>query len=142
MGNVAGNKALIQRGFEEEWNKGNLDVIPELFTADVICHMVHSPDIHGQDNWKVFITAFRNAFPDIHFTVEDHFGEGDRVATRWTFTGTHKGELMGITPTGAHITVKGVNIYHFSDSKISEFWVTLDDLGMLQQLGVIPPLGQ
>ncbi len=62
MGNAAGNKVLIQRGFEEEWNNGNLDVIPELFTADVICHMVHSPDIHGQDNWKVFITAFRNAF--------------------------------------------------------------------------------
>jgi len=142
MGNVEANKALIQRGFEEEWNKGNLDVIPELFTADVICHMVHSPDIHGKDNWKEFITAFRNAFPDIHFTIEDHFGEGDRVVTRWTFTGTHRGELMGIPPTGVNITVKGVNIYHFSYGKISEFWVTLDDLGMLQQLGVIPPLGQ
>ena len=51
MGYVAGNKAWIQRGFEEEWDKGNLDVIPELFTVDVICHKDHSPDIHGQDNW-------------------------------------------------------------------------------------------
>ncbi len=138
MGTVEENKALIQRGFEEEWNKGNLDVIPELFTPDVICHMVHSPDIHGQDNWKAFITAFRNAFPDIHFTIGDLFGEGGKVAARWKFTGTHKGELMGVPPTGVHITVTGINIYHFREGKISEFWATLDDLGMLQQLGVIP----
>jgi steroid delta-isomerase-like uncharacterized protein len=142
MSSLEKNKALILRGYEEEWNRGNLDVIPELFTKDVVCHMVHSPDIKGQDNWRVFITAFRNAFPDIQFTIEDHFGEGDKVATRWVFTGTHTGELTGIPPTGTKITVKGVNIYHFKDGKISEFWVTLDDLGMLQQLGVIPPLGQ
>lgn len=141
MGNVEENKALIQHGFKEEWNKGNLSVIPELFTPDVICHMVHSPDIQGQDNWKVFITAFRNAFPDIHFTIEDLFGEGDKVVAKWKFTGTHDGELMEVPPTGVHITVNGVNIYHFKGGKISEFWVTLDDLGMLQQLGVIPKPG-
>ena len=138
MGNVEANKALIQRGFAEEWTKGNLDVIPELFTTDVICHTVHNPDIQGQDNWKAFITAFRSAFPDIHFIIEDLFGEENKVVARWKFSGTHQGEFMGIPPTGVHITVKGVNIYHFREGKISEFWATLDDLGMLQQLGVIP----
>jgi len=142
MSRVEENKAVILRGFEEEWNKGNLDVIPEIFTTDLVCHMVHFPDIHGQDEWRSFVISFRSAFPDIHFTIEDHFGEKDKVATRWTCSGTHKGEFMGIPPTGVQVSVKGVNIYHFRDGKISEFWATLDNLGLLQQLGVIPPLGQ
>ena len=89
-----------------------------------------------------FVISFRNAFPDIHFTNEDHFVDGDKVVTRWTCSGTHKGEFMGIPPTGVQFSVKGGNIYHFRDGKISELWATLDDLGLLQQLGVIPPLAQ
>lgn len=89
MSKVEENKAVILRGFEEEWNKGNLDVIPEIFTTDLVCHMVHFPDIHGQDEWRSFVISFRNAFPDIHFKIEDHFGEKDKVATRWTCSVTN-----------------------------------------------------
>ena len=142
MSNVEENKALIRRGFEEEWNQGNLDVIPEIFSTDFVCHMVGSPDIHGHEGWKQYVYMIRTAFPDIHFTIEDQFGEGDKVATRWTATGTHKGELMGIPPTSVQVTLKGINIYHIADCKIVEFWVNKDDLGMMQQLGVIPAPGQ
>lgn len=138
MDNVEGNKALIRLGFEEGWNQGNLDFEAEIMATDVVCHMVGRSDIHGSEEWKQFVTMFRTAFPDIHFTVEDNFGEGDKVATRWSFTATHKGELMGIPPTGVHVTVTGINIYHIAGGKIVEFWPKLDDLGMLQQLGVIP----
>ena len=142
MNNIEENKALVRRGFEEGWNQGNMDVEAEIMATDVVCHMVGRPDIHGNKDWEQFVTMFRTAFPDINFTVEDHFGEGGKVATRWAFTGTHKGELLGIPPTGAHVTVTGINIYHIVGGKIIEFWIKLDDLGMLQQLGVIPLMGQ
>ncbi len=104
--------------------------------------MVGNRDIRSHEDWKKFVTMFRNAFPDIHFTIEDQIAEGDMVATRWTFTGTLKGKLKGIPPTGQHVSVTGVNIYRIVANKIVEFWVNSDDLGMFQQIGVIPPMGQ
>lgn len=134
------NKALIRRGFEEEWNQGKLDIIAEIFVTDLVCHSGGNPDITSQEGWKQFVITFRDAFPDIHFTIEDQIAEGDMVATRWKFTGTHKGELMGITPTNRQVTVTGTNIYRFVGSKIAEFWINMDGLGMLQQLGAVSPL--
>ena len=77
-------------------------------------------------------------FPDARVTVEDQVAEGDKVVSRWTATGTHTGDLMGTAPTGRSIEIPGITISRFSGGKIAEDWYQSDDLGMMQQLGVIP----
>jgi predicted ester cyclase len=85
---------------------------------------------------------YRGAFPDGHTTVEDSIAEGDKVAYRWTFRGTHRGELMGILPTERQVTITGITVDRISGGKIEEEWNNFDQLGMLQQLGVAPAPGQ
>ena len=139
---VEENKALIRRGFWEVWNQRKLDVINETFAKDYVGHITGSPDINGPNGYKQLITMYINAFPDHQFKIEDQFGEGDKVVTRWTATSTHKGELMGIPPTGKQSTVTGITINRISDNKVVEEWSNWDSLSMWQQLGVIPPPGQ
>ena len=79
------------------------------------------------------------AFPDLHSTVEYLIAEGDMVVSRFTMRGTHQGEFIGIPPTGKQVKVTGMVIHRFADGKIVEYWVKWDVLGMMQQLGVIPP---
>jgi steroid delta-isomerase-like uncharacterized protein len=136
------NKAIARRDVEEVWNQGKLDVIDEIFATDYVGQFVGSPDFHGPEGCKQFVTMYRTAFPDFHVTVHDMIAEGDKVVTRWTATGTHKGELMGISPTGVQETHTGINIGRISGGKIVEEWSSWDALGMLQQLGVVPPIGQ
>ena len=97
------------------------------------------PDLRGPDGHSEFVTMFRTAFPDIHFTVEDQIAEGDNVVNRVTARGTHQGELMGIPPTGKQVTVTGITIDHIVGDKLAESWGILDIWGMMQQLGVAPP---
>ena len=80
----------------------------------------------------------RAAFPDLQYTVEDQIAEGDKVVTRYTASGTHRGELMGIAPTGSRVEITGISITRVEDGKIEEIWETHDALGMMRQLGVIP----
>jgi steroid delta-isomerase-like uncharacterized protein len=136
------NKAIARRDFEQVWNKGNLDTVDEICAADGVGHMPGSPDIHSLEGYKQYVTMYRNAFPDIHFTIEDEIAQGDKVVIRWTSRGTHQGELMGISPTGKQCTVTGITINRFSGGKIQESWNNWDALGMLQQLGVVPPIGE
>jgi steroid delta-isomerase-like uncharacterized protein len=82
----------------------------------------------------------RAAFPDTRMTIEDEIAEGDKVVIRWTIRGTHKGEYMGIAPTGKEVTVTGISVYRIERGKIVEDWSNNDMLGMLQQLGAIPSL--
>lgn len=82
------------------------------------------------------------AFPDARFTVEDLIAERDRVASRYTFRGTHQGDLMGIPPTGKQVTVTGIIVNRIVNGKSEEGWLNFDALGMLQQLGVAPASGQ
>ena len=81
---------------------------------------------------------YRGAFPDLHFTLEDVIGEGDRVVVRWTATGTHKAEVMGVPATGKRVAVTGIEVSRFADGKLAETWVNWDALGLLRQLGAIP----
>ena len=81
---------------------------------------------------------YRNAFPDIHFTIDEQIAGGDKVATRWTAQGTHKGELVGIPATGKSSTVTGIAVDRIVNGKIAESWGIFDRFGMMQQLGVIP----
>ncbi len=108
--------------------------------------MIHaSPpgeEIHGREGIEQFYGALRAAFPDLRITIEDQVAEGDRVVTRWTARGTHTGAFQGIPPTGKQGRMTGIDIDRIADGKVVECWVNSDDLGLLQQLGVIPTPGQ
>jgi steroid delta-isomerase-like uncharacterized protein len=132
------NKALARRTFEELWNQGNLAASPELYDANHVSHGLGMDVPPGIEGLNQFITLYRTAYPDTHFTIEDQLAEGDKVATRWTAIGTHRGDLMGIAPTGKRVTVTGMAISRIVEGKIRETWNNFDALGQLQQLGVVP----
>ncbi len=137
------NKAIARRNFEEAWNKQNLAVVDELFATDYIGHFaIHSEPVSGIEAYKQFMSGYFVAFPDARFTIEDILAEGDRVVARWTVRGTHKGELSGIPPTGKQVTVTGMWILRVAGGKIAEQWGIFDALGLMQQLGVVPPPGE
>ncbi len=131
------NKTLVRRVVEDVYNQGNLAAIDDYVAADFVIH-APSEDIHGPAGARQFVAGLRKAFPDFHITIEDQIADGDRVVTRWTAEGTHLGEFQGIPPTGKHGTMTGIDIDRVVDGKVVECWVNEDDLGLLQQLGVIP----
>ncbi len=132
-------KAVHRRMLEEVFSKGNLAVVDELVPDN---HVNHSDNYGGPEEYKGFVTTYRTAFPDLTFTIEDQIAEGDKVATRWTGTGTHQGPLMGIPPTGKKVTITGTYVIRIVGGKIVEEWGNWDGLGMMQQLGVIPAPGE
>jgi steroid delta-isomerase-like uncharacterized protein len=136
------NKALARRGIEEVWNQGKLSVIDELVAPNANFHDPNVPGgkFAGPDGLKTFVQIYRTAFPDVQIKVEDQIAEGDSVVTRWTATGTHKGDLMGIAPTNKYSTVAGVDIERYQNGKLVESWASYDMLGMFQQLGVVPSM--
>jgi len=134
------NKMLARRLFEEVWNSKNLAALDELVAPNFVFHN-SVQTLYGPEGFKQFATTFHTAFPEAHFTIEDVIGEGDTVALRWTARGTHKGELLGIPPTGKQVTVSGITVTLVSDGKSVESWGEFDALGMLQQVGVIPKMG-
>ena len=142
MSKLEENKAIVRRAYEEVWNQGKLDVTYEIFAADFVGHIPGSPDIHGPEGLKQYVNMHRTAFPDLKLTIEDQIAEGDKIVTRWSSTGTHKGELMGIPPTGVQVTSTGICFARIAGGKFVETWPHSDALGMLQQLGVIPPPGK
>lgn len=131
------NKQLMRRGIEEVWNGGNLAVVDELIASDYAGH--HSGnEASGPQGVKQYFSGLRGAFPDIHFTIEDQIAEGDRVVTRWVARATHTGPFHGIPPTGKPGAVSGITINRVANGKVVEGWTNLDELGLMQQLGVIP----
>ena len=128
------NKALSRRAIEEIMNQRNLAVFDELHSPDYVCHII-SRTIQGPEPFKQLLSMVLTAFPDLHYTIEDLFGEGDRVVVRYTSRGTHKGDLMGIPPTGKQVTVTGTDIMRIVNGKILEEWINND---LMQQLGVTP----
>ncbi len=136
------NKAIELRFFEEVVNKGNLAVIDELVAANFIDHSAPPGAASDREGYKQFFAMTHEAFPDFRSTLEDMIAEGDLVVQRFTARGTHKGGgFMGIAPTGKQMTVPGIAIHRITGGKIVEDWVSMDMLGALQQLGVVPPLG-
>jgi len=136
------NKTLDRRRFEEAWNKGNLAVVDELSDANVVTQNPPGPPLQGTEALKQFVLMYRSALPDVQMTIEDQIADGDKVVTRWTARGTHKGELMGIPPTGKQTTVTGISFNRWANGKVVESWTNFDALGMMQQLGVVPAPGQ
>jgi steroid delta-isomerase-like uncharacterized protein len=133
------NKALADRFHMDIFQEGNLDAADEILSADFAWHGGMGPgeDQRGPEGTKQVASAVIGAFPDRRITHEDIIAEGDKVLIRWVLRGTQQRELMGIPPTGRSVTVTGFDLFRIEGGKITEMWQEADELGMLQQLGVI-----
>ena len=134
-----GNKALVRRVLEEGFTKHNAAIFDELL-PDCTFHSPGVGELRG-DAYRQFLGAILAAFPDGRWTVEDQVAEGDKVVTRWTFVGTHEGELMGIRPTSRSVAMSGIMIDRLVGGKIAEEWEESDTLGMMRQLGALAQRG-
>jgi predicted ester cyclase len=133
------NKAIVRRLYEQAFNHtGDLLVIEEFVATDFIDHAALPGLPPGREGFRQAVLAWRHAFPDIALTVDTLVAEGDTVAIAWTGRGTHRGELMGIPPTGIGGQVIGISFNRIADGRVAERWGNSDDLGLMQQLGVIP----
>ena len=112
--------------------------IDEMYATDCVYHGASGADIHGLTNVKQFFSSLLDAFPDLHMTIDDMVGEGDRGVVRFTWTGTHKGELRGIPPTNKKVTMWEISIVRIAGGKVVEEWARYDTLGVMQQLGAVP----
>ncbi len=131
-------KACARRIADELFSQGDLAVADEILAPDLIHH---TPETHveGSEGAKRFVQALRRAFPDLAATVEDQIAEGDKVAQRIRWSGTHEGEFFGVPPTGKRITLELMEVHRIGpDGKIAEHWSSMDQLGLLRQLGAIP----
>jgi steroid delta-isomerase-like uncharacterized protein len=121
-------------------------VIDEIFAPDFVDHDPDEADpsgkIIGTQGARADVIGFTTGFPDLRVTPDQLLTEGDRVVGRFTVTGTHTGEFMGIPPTGKGVSVTAIQVFRIANGKIQEAWLQIDRLGMLQQLGVIPSPGQ
>jgi len=138
-GDPDANKVIIGR-LAELWNTGNLAIADEIFGADFANHDPDDPGVTNLESYKGYIPAVRIGFPDINIAADDLIVEEDKVAFRYTIIATHQGELMGMPATGTQVVWTGITVAHLADGKIMEMWWAKDTLGMLQQLGVIPPM--
>lgn len=136
------NKALARRLIEDFWGKGNFDVADEIMGLNYVNYNPPPGIPVDRDGYKEWGAMFRSGFPDQQAVAEEIIAEGDRVVTRWSTSGTHQGEFMGIPATGKRINVSGITIVRVVDGLIIEDWTEMDAMGMMQQLGVIPAPGQ
>jgi steroid delta-isomerase-like uncharacterized protein len=137
-----GNKQLVRRWFEEVINQGKTEVVDAICMrcapGFVVIQGVAQDPPGGLEGVKALLDGFHGAFPDLAFTVEDQVAEGDKVATRLTIRGTHRGEFNGLPATGKSFEIAGTSIWLVHEGQLVQEWVTWDSAGMLQQLGVIP----
>lgn len=126
----------VRRLFEESFNTGHMALADELLARDYVDHSTMPAPSPGIEGFKQRIANLRRTFPDAHFSVDEIFASGDKVAFRWTMRGTDTGGFRGRPPTGRAVVVTGINIEHLAGGKIVEHWSNPDTLGMLQQLGI------
>ena len=129
------NKATANRFYDEAINGGNMDLIDEVVSPDFVEHEGFPGLGTDRQGVKDFFTMFRTAFPDMKFAIDDMLEDGDKIVVRATMTGTHKGEFMGIAPTGKSISVQAIDIVRFENGKVTDHWGVTDTAGMMEQLG-------
>ncbi len=136
------NKAKERRVFEEGLDQGKVAVLDELFAPDFSYRDPDLPGVRTFEDFKRYTIETRSAFPDLHMTIEDMIAEGEQVVVRWKWRGTNTGDLvlpaMHIPATGKQVTVTGITIARYAGGKKVEAWTQSDNLGMFQQLGLIP----
>ena len=127
------NKAIVRRYIEEALGNGKLSVIEDIFAVDVMSHTPNG-NMEGIEGISEPVTMRRNAFPDLTVTIDDQIAEGDKVVTRLTFSGTHRGDYRGMAATGRKATWNQIAIARIENGKIVESWRIPDRLGLRQQL--------
>src|SRR5713226_793873 len=139
----ADNKSIVRLLYDEVWNKRRLELVDEIISPS---HALHDPNLTGSavgpEAYKRQVARFITAFPDLRFTAGDIVGEKVKLAVAWTISGTHKGEFMGIPATNKKVSVDGITINHILNGKIMDSYISWDAWGAMQQLGVVPALGQ
>jgi steroid delta-isomerase-like uncharacterized protein len=136
----AANKALVRRVYDEVLNGRRLDLADALVAPDFVDRFGRNPDLRGPETLKAVARPLFEGFPDLHFQVEDVLAEGDRVALRWTMTGTNTAPFRGFPPTGQTVRVAAIVLYRVRDGRLAEFWPMVDLLGLLTQLGRGPQM--
>jgi steroid delta-isomerase-like uncharacterized protein len=132
------NRHLIERYFDEVWNRGDVDVLDELLAPDYLNHSPGIPNPRpGPQDLKPIVVAMREGLPDLHYDILDMVAEPDRVAVFVRLTGTHTGSFFGIPPTGRKIDVRQMQIEWIREGRIAQHWRITDDLNLMRQLGVI-----
>jgi steroid delta-isomerase-like uncharacterized protein len=132
------NRTLIRRYYEELWNAWNFGVADEIISPEISFRGSLAVTVSGLDGFKNYVRQVCDAFPDFHNTIEELIAEGDRVAARLTYRGTHRGPLFGIAPTGRAVQYSGVALFQVRAGKIVDGWVLGDTLGLMRQLGALP----
>jgi predicted ester cyclase len=137
-------KAIAIEGIEEVFNKQNPDAVDKYYTADFVNHDPNLPQIRNKEEFKHWIQALKTAFPipDYHTTIDDIIVEGDKVVTRWTNDLTGKGEYFGLPPMNKQAIFTGMTVSRFVGDQVAECWWSYDMLGALQQVGLVPKMGQ
>ena len=136
------HKAIVRRFVEEVQNRGDLAALDELCAPDFVNHSAPLGVLPAREVLAQLTLLFRRAFPDGRMAIEEMLAEGDRVVTRKTFRGTHRGELMGLPATGRRVEIGLIDIVRLDGGQVVEHWNAVDNLGMLQQLGAIPAPGE
>lgn len=138
MTEVERNKAMMERFYQEFWNKGNVDYADEIMVEDLIHDQLPSDWPKGREGFKRLVATWRAGFSDLNEDVEFVMGDGDRVMSRFTLTGTHDGTFYGIEPTGRRVEIQGVDVARIENGRIVEYFYHEDTLGLFRQLGAFP----
>jgi steroid delta-isomerase-like uncharacterized protein len=136
------NKELVRQMVEQVFNRGNLSLADEFMAPDFVEREELPPGIPSDREGVTQLAAMlRGAFPDFEATIDDIIAEGDKVVIRQTWRGTHKGEFMGVPPTGKRVRFGVIDIIRVDGGKFVEHWGQMDTMGLMQQLGAIPMPG-
>jgi steroid delta-isomerase-like uncharacterized protein len=136
---MAEGAELIRRFYDETIGNGNLDLIDELTADEFVDHEEGFPgQPEGKEGIKFFVTAMRDAFPDIKATVGEMLEDGDLASARVTLRGTHKGEFMGVPASDKSVEVETIDIIRVADGKCAEHWGVTDNMSLMQQIGAVP----
>jgi steroid delta-isomerase-like uncharacterized protein len=131
------NKELIRRMFDELANKGNLEVVDEVFDTNLVAHEPGGMTVNGPRGYRQIVESYRSAMPDMSLTVESAISEDDMVAARWSAQGNNTGSYQGIPASGKKLKMSGIIMARIAHDRIVEVWEEFDAAGMLQQMGVI-----
>ena len=132
------NKTIIRTYVETIWNRQQIDRADELVAPDFLDHAALPGQTPGLAGAKQKWAMYQTGIPDLHVTIDDLVAEGDKVAARRSYEGTHRGELLGIPASGKRVQIGGISIFRVAEGKITEHWEQIDGLALMQQLGVFP----
>ena len=135
------NSTIVRRFIEETINQGQIESAAQFVWEDVVEQVPLPGQGPGLEGLKDVLRGMRAGFPDLHFSVEEQIAEGEKVLTRFGWTGTHRGEFLGVPATGRTVKVWGMVIDRLEDCRIKDTRIIMDSLGLMMQLGVFPPPG-